>query len=48
MATPDEDPVPYDAGEDYDAADHGPTVIPPGTEEALLEEQLAELKKAGF
>jgi hypothetical protein len=49
---PNEDPdnhdVPYDAGEDFDAADHGEVVVPEGTDAILFAQQLEDLAVAGF
>lgn len=42
------DPIPYDAGEDYDAGDDGPVVIPAGTDAILYAELLEDLAAAGF
>lgn len=37
-----------DEGESYDAADHGPVLIPEGTEAILFAQQLVDLRDAGF
>jgi hypothetical protein len=49
---PNEDPdlydIPYDAGEDFDAGDHGEVVVPEGTDAILYAALLDELAAAGF
>lgn len=37
-----------DADESYDAADHGPVIVPEGTEAILFAQQLEDLAAAGF
>lgn len=41
-------PVPYDAGEDFDAGDSGPVVVPDGTDAILFAQLLVDLRDAGF
>jgi hypothetical protein len=48
MSDPNDDLVPYDAFEDYDAADEGPVIIPEGTAAILYADLLDQLAAAGF